>query len=160
LREAHQRQLMIRQPIALELGVEKSLDQRRDRLHAEPQRVRPAVAQREPLIAEWRHIARVRCIWRDERGTGQQRGHGRRQLDQVLAVGADAVQQHDQLAGRPARARRYARSGQQSQRQPSETSQKSNCRVLANRRRPDNDRRASPTASPAAASGCSNDQGP
>jgi hypothetical protein len=107
--------------MALELGVEERVDRRCDRLHTKQQRVRPAVAQREPLAAERCHVARFRRVRRDELGAGQHRGHRRRQLDQVLAIGADDAQQHDQLAGRAARTGRYARSGQQSQGQRCET---------------------------------------
>ncbi len=69
-----------------------------------------AVHQAEPLAAGGRHVVgkrRVRC---DERGMGQRARDVGRQPDQIVAVGADTMQQHHQLARRAAGCRAHARS--------------------------------------------------
>lgn len=141
LGEPDQRQLVIAQPIRFELGVEEGVNNRRDRLDAEQQGFRSPVAQREPLVAERRHVARLRRIGRDERGTGQPRGQSRRELDQIIAVGADAVQQHDQLTGCAAGAGRHARSGKHSHWHSGALEGQKPPRRLVNRRWTDNVRR-------------------
>jgi hypothetical protein len=112
--EADQRQLMIREALALELGVEEGVEQRRHRLDPEQQRLRPPVAQREPLTAERRHVAGLGCVRCDERRIRQPFRERRREPDQIVAVGAHAVKQDDQLARRAAGAGRHPGSGQES----------------------------------------------
>ncbi len=103
---------MVGEALALELGVEKGIEQGRARFDAAQQSVRPPVAEREPLAAEGRHVAGLRPVRRDEGGMRQALGEDGGQADQVLAIGADAMQQHDQLARRTGEPRRLARSGQ------------------------------------------------
>ena len=71
---------------------------------------RRAIHQAEPLPAERRHVVRERRVGRDEGGMRQGAREIGRQADQVVAVGADAVQQHDELLRRPARRRPLARA--------------------------------------------------
>jgi hypothetical protein len=113
LRESDNRELMIGQPVALELGIEKRVEHRCRRLDAEQQRLGPAIAQREPLVSERRHVVRFRGVRRYEGGPGQGRRHRWRESDQIVAVGPNAVQQHDQLACRIAGAGRHVRRGEQ-----------------------------------------------
>ena len=112
LREADQRELAVAEPVARELGVEAGVEHRRARPHAGQQRRRAAVAQREPLPAEGRHVAGLGRVGRDEGGLRQMLGERRGELDQVRAVGADAMQQHHELARRRRPPRRPARSGE------------------------------------------------
>ena len=142
LGEADQRQLMIRQAVALELGIEEGVEQRRHSLDPEQQRLRPPVAQREPLAAERRHVAGLGCVGRDERRIRQRFRERRRERDQIVAVGAHAMQQDDQLARRAAGAGRHPGSGQKSH-----APQKSRRLHLVNCRAGDNHRRALPIAS-------------
>jgi hypothetical protein len=60
---------------------------------------RGAVLQAEPLAAVGRHVARERRVGRDEHGGRQERRPVGRQTDQVVAVGTEAVEEHDQTVG-------------------------------------------------------------
>ena len=104
LAEADQRQRRGRQVAALELGVEEAVEHRRRLVDADPALVGIAEGERKPLPAHRRLAARLRRVRRDEGGLRQQPLPGAADLDQVVAVGAVAVQEHDQLARR-ARAR-------------------------------------------------------
>ena len=84
--------------VARKLVVQKRVEQRRGRLHAAQQRLGTPVLQGEPLVAERRHVAGLGPVRRDERGMRQELRQRRRQADQVVAVGADAVQQDDELS--------------------------------------------------------------
>jgi hypothetical protein len=126
LGEADQRQLVVPEPVALELGIEEGIEERRDALDPEQQRVGPPVPQREPLPPEWGHVAGLGSVGRDKGRARQPAGKRGRERDQVGAVGAHAVQQHDQLAGRAAGPRRHARSGQRRH-----TRRKSAIRILS-----------------------------
>ena len=71
-------------------------------------RRRAAVLDAEPLIAVRRHVARKGRVGRDELGLGQQPRPIRREPDQIVAVGAEAVQQDHQAVRLAAGERRVA----------------------------------------------------
>ena len=66
----------------------------------------------EPLPAEAAHLAGERCVRRKELGIGQLRRPMRCQRDQIVAVGAVAVQQQHQALGPAAGQRRLRGAGQ------------------------------------------------
>src|SRR5262249_55985088 len=68
-----------------------------------------AEGEREPLPADWRLSAWLRRVRGDECGLRQEALPGATDLDEVVAVGAIAVQEHDELArGRRGRAQARA----------------------------------------------------
>ena len=75
-------------------------EHRRGLVGADPALVGIAEGQREPLPADRRLAAGLRRVRRDEGGVRQQALPGAADLDQVVAVGAIAVQEHDELARR------------------------------------------------------------
>jgi hypothetical protein len=90
--------------VAVEPGIEQRVEHQCCRPDAEQQRLGPAIAQREPLVSERRYVVRFRGVRRYEGGPGQSRRQRRRESDQIVAVGPDAVQQHDHWhAGSPGR---------------------------------------------------------
>ena len=95
--------------MARKFGVEKGIEHRRRHLHAGPALARIAERQRKPFAPHRRLPARPRRVRRDEGGVGQQALPGAADIDQVVAVGAVAVQEDDELL-RFARARRQARA--------------------------------------------------
>src|SRR5262249_12231579 len=100
LAEADQRQRRRLQIAALELGVEKTLQHRRCLVDAEPAFVRIAERERKPLSADGSLAAGLRRVWRDKSGIRQEPLPGAADVDEVVAVGAIAVQKHHQLARR------------------------------------------------------------
>ena len=126
LAETDQRQFRIVEPKPLEFGVQKGVDRapRLDRavpaLGASARIVRRPVGEGEPLPAHPRRAALGR-VWRNEPNLGHERAPLTAELDKVVAVGAVAVQEHNQLAGsaggrrdsRPVQggAHAYSRSG-------------------------------------------------
>ena len=101
LAEADERQRRGRQIAALEFGIEKLVKHRHGFVGADPALVGIAHRERKPLPADRRLAAGLRCVRRDERGVRQQPLPGATDLDQIVAVGAVAVQEDDELAGRP-----------------------------------------------------------
>ena len=98
LAEADQRERRGRKVAARELGIEERFEHRRGLVDAEPALVGIAEGEREPLPADRRLAARLRRMRRHEGGLRQQRLPGAADLDEVVAVGAIAVQEHHQLA--------------------------------------------------------------
>ena len=98
---------------ALELGIDKPLEDRRRPVAAEPALVGIAEGERKPLPPDRRLAAWLRRVRRHERGLRKQSLPGAADLDEVVAVGAVAVQEHDQLARR-ARARLEPRTVERS----------------------------------------------
>src|SRR5262249_27432799 len=78
-------------------------------IDAEPAFVGIAEGQRKPLLADRRLPAWLRRVRRNKRGVRQQRLPRAPDLDEIVAVGAVAVQKHDKLM-RGARARLEART--------------------------------------------------
>ena len=78
----------------------KALSVGRGGVDAGPALVRIAERQRKPFAADRRLPARVRRMRRHEGGIRQQTLPGAADVDQVVAVGAIAVQEHDELLGR------------------------------------------------------------
>ena len=71
----------------------------RDRLDAGPALVGIAERERKPFAPDRRLSARVRGVRRHKGGIRQQASPSPPELDQVVAVGAIAVQEHDELPG-------------------------------------------------------------
>ena len=109
LAEAHQRERRARQLVAEKLGVEKSLQARRRLGDATPAFVRIAEGQAEPLPPDRRLAARLGRMRGRERRLRQILLPGAADLDQIVAVGAVAVQEHHELSRRPG-ARREPRT--------------------------------------------------
>ena len=80
------------------LGVEELREPGRRHVDAVPALVRIAEGERKPFAPHRRLSARARRVRRDERRLRQQRLPRPADLDQVVAVGAIAVHEHDQLA--------------------------------------------------------------
>jgi hypothetical protein len=102
LGEADQRQRRGRQAARLERGVDEGVEDRRGRRDARAHAVRVAVLQAEPLPPVGRHVAGEGRVGRQELGARQQVRPVGRELDQVVAVGAEAMQQDDERARAPA----------------------------------------------------------
>ena len=105
LAETDQRELRIVEAKPLEFGVEEGVD-RAPRLD----RAVPALGapRRDRQAAGWRarttagpstRRAALGRVWRDERNLGHERAPLTAKLDEIIAVGAIAVQEHHQLAG-------------------------------------------------------------
>src|SRR5580704_15089508 len=95
--------------MALKFVVEKSVEDGRGRIHADPAFVRIAKGQRKPLPADGRHTAGFGRVWRHERRLRHQPLPGLADIDEVIAVGAIAMQEYNELARRP-RTRRQPRT--------------------------------------------------
>src|SRR5438105_5308910 len=104
LAEADQRERRGRQVAALEFGLEKPFQHGRRLVDAEPALIGIAEGERKPLLADRRLTARLRRMWGNKGSVWQQRLPGASDVDEVIAVGAVAVQKYDKLA-RGARAR-------------------------------------------------------
>ena len=83
-----------------EFGLEKAFERRRGLVDANPAFVRIAEGQRKPLPADRRLAARLGRMRRDESGLRQNLLPSAADLDQVVAVGAIAMQEDDELSGR------------------------------------------------------------
>ena len=83
----------------VQFGIEEGVERRARPVDAAPALVRIAEGQRKPLPPDRRLAAGLRRMRRDERGVRQQRLPGAADVDQVVAVGAVAVQEHDQPLG-------------------------------------------------------------
>ena len=75
-------------------------------------RRRPPVLEAEPLPAVGGHVAGAGRVRGVEGRVGEMPGQQRCELDQVAPVRTHAVQQHHQLAWRPAGTRRHRRAAE------------------------------------------------
>ena len=116
LAEAHQREVLLAEPERLEPGVDIGVDRVRRAGDAFSDALGRAVAQAEPLPPHGRHVAGLRRVRRGEAGVGHEPPPGLGEADQVVAVGAEAVQQEDQLARLASARRRPFRTRQGAQR--------------------------------------------
>ena len=100
LREAEERAALGGEAALVALGVQERRDVGGGPLHPLEQRVVAAVHQAEPLPAHRRHVAGLGCVRREKGGVRQITPQHRRQADEVVAVGADAVQEdHERRRG-------------------------------------------------------------
>src|SRR5207245_204588 len=102
----------------LELGVEEAGEDGRRFVDAVPAFIGITEGEWEPLPADRRLSAGLRRMRGDERGLWQEVLPGAADIDEVIAVGAIAVQEHDELA-RGRRARLEARAVELSHCSPS-----------------------------------------
>ncbi len=112
LRKADERQRAVVEPALGQGFVDKGVEDRRRRPHARQLRPRAAILRAVPLVAIGCHVARKGRVRRQELGLRQQRRPIGREPDQIVAVGAEPVQQDDQMARLAARGRRVGRSGE------------------------------------------------
>ena len=103
LREADQRGLALVEPVLGHRLVEEGIDERRGAAHAGQRERRIEARDAEPLVAHRIALAGIGRVGRMEHHVGHQRRQHRREPDQVVAVGAVAVQQDHQMAGLAAR---------------------------------------------------------
>src|SRR5579862_7193176 len=97
LAEADQRERRRRQSVARQLGIEKPLELRRGLVDAEPALIWIAEGERKPLATDRRLAARLRRMGRYEGRVRQRLLPGAADVDQVVAIGAVAVQEDDKL---------------------------------------------------------------
>src|SRR5499427_6267760 len=100
LAEADERERRGRQIAALELGVEEACEDGRRLVDAGPAFIGVAEGEREPLPANRRLAAGLRGVRGDEGRLRQEPLPRPADVDEVVAVGAVAVQEHDELARR------------------------------------------------------------
>jgi hypothetical protein len=99
LREADQGGPAFVQSVLGHLLVDEGIDFRRGAAHTGQRQRGIEPRYREPLVTEGIALAGLRCVGGVEHRVGHQRAEGRRQADQVVAVGAVAVQQDHEMAG-------------------------------------------------------------
>ena len=99
LAEADQRAGAFVEVVALKLGVEKGVERRARPRDAARELARVAHRQRKPLPPHRRAWAKLGRIRRDEGGGGEGARPIPPDADQIVAVGAVAVQEHDQAFG-------------------------------------------------------------
>ena len=102
LAEPDQRQLLVREPVAGELGVEEGVEHRRGAAHAGGDALEVAQGKREPLPADRRLGAGFRRVRGYEGGVRKDRLERAADIDEVVAVGAIAMQEDHQALGRAA----------------------------------------------------------
>src|SRR5260370_3938956 len=100
LAEADERERRGRQIAALELGVEEACKDGRRLVDTGPAFIGIAEGEREPLPANRRLAAGLGGVRGDEGRLGQESLPRPADVDEVVAVGAVAVQEHDELARR------------------------------------------------------------
>jgi hypothetical protein len=105
LREADEGEVLLGEAARAQRVVDEGVEHGRRRAHAGEHRLGAAVLHAEPLVAVRRHVAGKGRVGRDELGIGQEGRPDRRQADEVVAVGAEPVQQDDEPARRAARRR-------------------------------------------------------
>ena len=118
LAEAHQREVALAEPERREPRVDVGVERVCRAGDAFGHTCRRPVAEAEPLPPHRRHVAGLRRVGRGETGVGYEPPPGLGEADQVVAVGAQAVQQEDQLARGPAACRRPFRPLQRAQAVP------------------------------------------
>src|SRR5262249_12425305 len=104
LTKADERKRRRRKIAPLELGVQEAREDGRGFVNTVPALIGIAEGEREPLPADRRLSAGLRRVRGDECGLRQETLPSAADLDEVVAVGAIAVQEHDELA-RGSRAR-------------------------------------------------------
>src|SRR6185437_2019783 len=95
---------------SLELDIEEIIERGGGMFHAAHDLARLAEGQVEPLPAHRRHGAGLGCIRRDKGRVRQEARPFAAQADQIVTVGAVAMQEHNELLWRAASGRRKARS--------------------------------------------------
>ena len=83
--------------MAGKLGVDEALQHRRRLVDADPAFVWIAEGEREPLPPDRRQPARLGRVRRHERRLRQERLPGAADLDEIVAIGAEAVEKNHQL---------------------------------------------------------------
>ena len=99
LAEAGEHEALGAEAIAGELGIEEAVERRPGRHHAAPALVRVAEGEGEPLQCAHHAGDGLRRIGGDEHGLRQPAAPAVGQRDEVVPVGAVAVQQHHQRRG-------------------------------------------------------------
>ena len=99
LAEAHQHGLRFVEAVRGHGLVEEGVEHGSGGLHAGQRDRRIEAGDAEPLIAEGIAFAGLRRVGGVEHHVGHELAEQRRQADQVIAVGAVAVQQHDEVTG-------------------------------------------------------------
>src|ERR1700733_8464985 len=97
LAEADERERLRWQPMTRQLGIDEALQYRGRFVDADPALIWIAKGQSKPLASDRRLPASFRGVRRDERRVRQQRLPGAADLDQIVAVGAIAVEKNDEL---------------------------------------------------------------
>jgi len=110
LAETDQRELRLVETVPRKLLVDEAVENRRGRQDAPQDFGRIEPRDREPLIAET-DVAALRRIGRDEGRIRQKPLPVGREADEIVAVGAVAMGENDELF-RPAARRRHRRPGQ------------------------------------------------
>ena len=110
LAEADEGEVAVGELEAGELGVEEGLQCWRGMRDAAPVGVEVAEGERKPLPAHRRLVARVGGVGGGEGGVGEDGGEHPAEVDEVVAVGAVAVEKYHQLLRRPAVRGRQSRS--------------------------------------------------
>src|SRR6202167_3331801 len=101
LAEADERERLRWQPMTRQLGIDEALQYRGRFVDADPALIWIAKGQSKPLASDRRLPASFRGVRRDERRVRQQRLPGAADLDQIVAVGAIAVEKNDELPRGP-----------------------------------------------------------
>src|ERR1700674_1018072 len=114
LAEADQRQRVAAEPMPPHLGVEKPLKPGRGGIDAAPALLRIADGEPEPLPPGRRFGAGLGRVRGDECRLRQQRLPRAADLDQIVAVGAIAVQEYDELPRGTLRTRSQPRTVERS----------------------------------------------
>ena len=109
LREADQRQTRIVKPGALKLRIEEGVEDRGGPAHTLDHGLRGPILKTEPLEAHRRHVAWLRRVRGNKRGTRENLGQLRRKREQIVAVGPKTVQQNDERRARLAGCRKHPR---------------------------------------------------
>ncbi len=109
LAEAHESERSLVESAPGELLVQKGVERRAGGVDAAPALVRVAREQREPLSPHRRHRASLGRVGRDEIGVGQKGAPMPADLDQIIAVRAEAVEKDHELS-RLAGFRRHPRA--------------------------------------------------
>ncbi len=99
LAETDQREVAVIELEAFKFGIEVGVDQLGSAVVTGFELLGPLVHETVPLAAHGVLIAGIRRVGAGETGMGQGRLQSRCQADQVVTVGAPAMQQHDKLAG-------------------------------------------------------------
>jgi hypothetical protein len=110
LAETDERKRARSEVMPFELGIEKGIERGRGLRDAADELAGVAEGEVEPLPAHGRGTARLGRMGRDEGGMGQELRPFAPEADQVVPVGAVAMQEDDELARRAACRRRKTRS--------------------------------------------------
>ncbi len=97
LAEADQSQLAVVEAVTIEFGIKKGVENRSRLVDPGPAFARVAHGQTEPLAPAWDLAAGLRRVGRDKGRVGHQIPPLLADRDQIIAVGAIAVQKYDEL---------------------------------------------------------------